>query len=154
VSGPVTVTAPGGFDSLLAVYTSLNGTNFVLVAADDDSYGATNRSGGRLTFAAQAGTTYHVAVDGFGGAAGTFTLSLESPPFPAANLGQAFRWSEDDVRFRILGTPDQMVVLQSSTNLIEWQNVSTNVLAEPEVELSADPRVPDRLRFFRLLSAP
>lgn len=69
-------TEGSSFDTLLAVYT---GTNFVefgqranQVANDEDRGGFLTS---RLTFNARQGVAYHVAVDGFAGAAGVLVLS-------------------------------------------------------------------------------
>ncbi len=59
------------FDSLLAVYTGTIVSALTEVASDDD-YGGSLAS--RVSFQAQAGVTYHIAVDGFGGDEGTFDL--------------------------------------------------------------------------------
>ncbi len=65
-------TSGSSFDSLLAVYTGNSVSTLVKIASDDDSgSGSTSR----LTFPAQAGTTYHVAVDGYGGASGSINLA-------------------------------------------------------------------------------
>src|SRR5262249_24546657 len=69
-STPVTFdTAGSSFDTLLAVYTGGTVSSLTPVAGNDDIAGATNRQS-RVTFTPAAGTTYHIAVDGFGGASG------------------------------------------------------------------------------------
>ncbi|MFO1476205.1 MAG: lysyl oxidase family protein [Verrucomicrobiota bacterium] len=73
-SQPVTFDTTGSsFDTLLAVYTGSDVAALSLVTNNDDIDGANDRMS-RLTFTPQAGVTYHVAVDGFGGASGTVTL--------------------------------------------------------------------------------
>ncbi len=72
---PVTFDTIGSsFDTVLAVYTGDLLTNLTLVASNDDIAGATNRMS-RVTFTASMGTTYRVAVDGFGGASGIIELN-------------------------------------------------------------------------------
>lgn len=72
---PITFDTSGsGFDTLLAVYTGATVGNLTLVTNRDDIAGATNRMS-RLTFTPTIGTTYHIAVDGFGGAAGIVELN-------------------------------------------------------------------------------
>jgi hypothetical protein len=63
-------------DTLLAVYTGITVASLTLVAENDDSCG--ERSAVELDVT--AGTTYRIAVDGFGGTTGTFILSWEMPP--------------------------------------------------------------------------
>lgn len=72
----VTITTDGSaFDTLLAVYTGSSVSSLLLAAGDDDS-GSGTRS--RVSFTAASGTTYRVAVDGYGGAYGNITLSLST----------------------------------------------------------------------------
>lgn len=62
-----------GFDTLLAVYTGSGVTTLVAVAVNDNDGSAGNASG--LSFAATAGTTYRIAVDGKSGASGAVKLA-------------------------------------------------------------------------------
>ena len=62
-----------GFDTLLAVYTGSSVSALTQVAANDDDGSAGGTSS--VTFQAQAGTTYHVAVDGKNGVSGIFILN-------------------------------------------------------------------------------
>jgi hypothetical protein len=72
---PVTFDTLGStFDTLLAVYTGDVVSNLSLVAGNDDIAGWTNRQS-RVTFTPTTGTTYHIAVDGFGGASGLVLLN-------------------------------------------------------------------------------
>lgn len=67
---PVTFDTTGStFDTVLAVYTGETLDNLTFIAANDDIAGATNRMS-RITFTTTTGTTYRIAVDGFGGASG------------------------------------------------------------------------------------
>lgn len=61
------------FDTLLAVYTGTTLAGLAGVASNDDR-GADVTS--RLTFYAEAGARYQIAVDGYGGASGTIALNL------------------------------------------------------------------------------
>lgn len=60
------------FDTLLAVYSGSAISSLTEVASNDDDQGSTTSG---VTFTAVAGTLYHVAVDGFGGASGELTLN-------------------------------------------------------------------------------
>jgi hypothetical protein len=72
-SGTVTFDTIGsGFDTLLAAYTGTAVAALTRLASDDDSAGS-YRS--RITFAATAGTTYSVAVDGPGAKSGSVRLN-------------------------------------------------------------------------------
>ena len=59
------------FDTTLGVFTGGAVNALTSVASNDDFNGATQS---KLTFTATAGTTYRIAVDGFGGAQGSFSL--------------------------------------------------------------------------------
>ena len=69
-------TAGSAFDTLLTAYTGSTVDALQLVAANDDAGGLQSR----VEFAAAAGTTYMVAVDGYGGATGSVTLAWERLP--------------------------------------------------------------------------
>lgn len=79
-SGSVTFHTNGsGFDTVLAVYTGTSVNALTPVASDDDSG---NGNASLLNFTATAGVTYHVAVDGSGGATGSITLTRSGDPLP------------------------------------------------------------------------
>jgi hypothetical protein len=72
-TGAVTfTTTSSNFDTLLAAYTGQSVSSLTLIAANDD-FNGTLQSG--IGFTAQSGVTYHVAVDGFGGATGSVLLT-------------------------------------------------------------------------------
>ncbi len=74
VSGTVHVNTIGSdFDTLLAVYTGFNVASLQEIASDDQS-GGDNTSA--LAFEATAGFIYQIAVDGYQGATGNATLTL------------------------------------------------------------------------------
>ena len=76
-SGTVTLSTEGsGFDTLLAVYTGKLVSALSEVASNDE---AATGSHSEVTFDAEAGTTYWVAVDGFAGASGTVQLGSAGP---------------------------------------------------------------------------
>jgi hypothetical protein len=62
------------FDTLLAIYTGSAADRLTLVAENDDDLGRTSR----VIFNATAGTTYHIAVDGYAGLSGNISLSLRA----------------------------------------------------------------------------
>lgn len=99
--GPVT------FDSVLAVYT-ITGTTLnslrALTSNDDDPAG---RGGSRVLFHGTTGTRYILAVTGYAGATGAFTLGLEQilrPPGPPANDAFARRITVEGVRWQVEGS--------------------------------------------------
>jgi hypothetical protein len=74
----VVTTQNSDFDTLLAVYTGNSVSALNLVASNDDIIQDTYIQSS-LSFEAQAGVTYHIAVDGWGGAVGTVVLNLDPP---------------------------------------------------------------------------
>lgn len=64
-------TSGSSFDTTLAVYTGSSVTALTNVARSDDSLDASSV----VSFAATAGTTYHIAVDGYAGYSGAVRLS-------------------------------------------------------------------------------
>jgi hypothetical protein len=64
------------FDTLLALYTGDQVSNLQQVAADDNGCGAQSR----LSFTADAGVTYRIAVDGAWGETGYFELDWSMAP--------------------------------------------------------------------------
>jgi len=65
-------TAGSDFDTLLAVYVGTDLSSLDGIVANDDAGGV---SQSEVWFYANAGTTYHIAVDGFGGATGVIALN-------------------------------------------------------------------------------
>jgi hypothetical protein len=61
------------FDTLLAVYTGATVGGLTETASSDQEPGGLSQS--QVTFEAVAGTTYHIAVDGFNGTSGFITLN-------------------------------------------------------------------------------
>jgi hypothetical protein len=61
------------FDTLLAIYSGNSVAALTTVASNNDLDNVTKQS--RVSFTPVAGTTYYIAVDGFGGASGNFVLS-------------------------------------------------------------------------------
>jgi hypothetical protein len=83
VSGSVTITTAGSsFDTMLGVYTGNAVNSLALINNNDDVSGSDNTSS--VQFDAVAGTTYRIAVDGWGGDAGNIKLN-----WTAANCTQA-----------------------------------------------------------------
>jgi hypothetical protein len=77
-------TVGSSFDTLLAAYTGSTLTTLTRVAADGDSAGGLRS---RIRFTADAGVTYHLALDGAGGASGATTLRFSLDAAPVARAG-------------------------------------------------------------------
>ncbi len=77
-SGSVTIDTSGStFNTLLAVYTGTAVNNLTSVASNDDTVGVATS---RVTFTAQAGVNYEIAVDGKAGATGLALLNIGTVP--------------------------------------------------------------------------
>lgn len=74
----VLTTKRSDFDTTLAVYTGDLVNALTQVASNDDIVQGVIRQS-HLSFAANAGTTYRIAIDGFGSAVGTAVLNLNPP---------------------------------------------------------------------------
>jgi len=69
------------FDTLLGVYTGTAVNTLTTIASDDDGGAGLNS---KITFTPVAGTTYQIAVDGYGGDSGSVVLTLaNNNPAPA-----------------------------------------------------------------------
>jgi hypothetical protein len=79
-SGGLTLTTEGSsIDTVLGVYTGNSISNLVFVAANEDDYLpllSETSALSRVTFNVTAGTTYHIAVDGYEGESGVIGLEL------------------------------------------------------------------------------
>jgi Bacterial pre-peptidase C-terminal domain/Domain of unknown function (DUF4214) len=88
-SGSVTVSTVGGqtnFDTMIGVYTGNSVGSLAVIGKNDDvAQGNTDSS---LTFNAVAGTVYKIAVDGWGGEIGDFTLNFSASNCAAQPLNQ------------------------------------------------------------------
>jgi len=82
-SGPATLdTCVSQFDTLLAVYSGTTVDGLTRIAQNDDDCGY---GGSRVSFLATAGQVYSVAVDGFYGEQGEFTLQWSRLAIPPRN---------------------------------------------------------------------
>jgi hypothetical protein len=86
-SGPVTIeTCGSAFDTHFGVYTGTGLDALTAVTSHSPRFRADNSCNfvdARLTFAATAGTTYWIAVDGFAGSQGAIALTIRVPNPPA-----------------------------------------------------------------------
>jgi len=138
-------TIGSSFDTLLAVYTGNVVSNLSLVMADDD--GAGYQLNSKLTFMATAGTTYHIAVDGYNGASGGVVLNTAISPAlvcaPVLTTNGAFM-------LQVRGSAGQKIVFEASTNLQTWLPISTSTI--PDIGISSildDKSAITPKRFFR-----
>lgn len=108
-SGPVRLDTCGSdFDTLLAVYTGASVAGLTSVAANDDApefCGEEHALQSALSFPAQAGVPYRIAIDGYAGGHGASALALRlrpdtmidsGPSGATPNASASFSFSSDD----------------------------------------------------------
>jgi PASTA domain/F5/8 type C domain len=115
-------TCTASFDTRLAVYTGSALPDLIEVASNDDSEdcgpGSTQSS---LSFVARGDTTYQIAVDGFGGATGTFTLAWERMPLPPTNTARPLVTGSPHDGETLNGTPGQWSSVGALSYGYQWQ---------------------------------
>jgi large repetitive protein len=125
-SGSVTLTTAGSaFNTLLAVYTGSSVSTLNWVASDNNSGGTTNRS--IVQFSAVAGTTYHIAVDGYNGASSRINLSLTlgNTSGLRPDLRSIARFGDGRAEFVLVADPSRTYTVETSTNLVNWSFLGT-----------------------------
>jgi subtilisin family serine protease len=143
-SGSATIDTIGSnFDTLLAVYIGSAVNSLTLIASNDDIGGGNLQS--RVAFAATAGTTYSIAVDGYGGATGNITLnwSLTS----CTNTGAVFRIERATGNVCTDGS-----FFSGGADVAEY--VDVNEAAEPGDVVELDPQNPKHYRKARTPYSP
>ncbi len=125
-SGTATLsTAGSAFDTLLAVYEGASLATLAPVVANDDAAGT---SQSEVTFAAVAGTTYHVAVGGYAAEQGALVLTLSEVPLPPANdafaarsdLGSTASVTAGAVTFGATAEPDEPAHAGAAAQASTW----------------------------------
>ena len=93
-------TCGSSYDTLLAVYEGdALGTLHRLASNDDSCAG----NGSRVSFDAEPGETYRIALDGYGGRTGAYTLRLDAPLANDARADAADLWQEQPARGTTVG---------------------------------------------------
>ena len=117
-NGQATITTAGsGFDTILAVYTG-GAVNALSLVATNDNDAVLSVNTSRVQFNASSGTTYQIAVDGFGlfpsGSSGNITLNILGPgggtPVTLIATGSVWKYLDDGAdqgtAWRALNFPD------------------------------------------------
>src|SRR4029453_13587366 len=144
--GPVRIqTAGSGFDTLLAVYTGTAISNLVLVASNDDINGLLTSE---VSFSAQAGTNYLIAVDGFDGARGNivFTIIVYPPRLclPVCVVG-------NQVQLCVNGEIGRTYLIEASTDLVNWTLVAAPLNSDGTLRFTDPARDNYRQRYYRVM---
>jgi len=147
MSGPVEFNTAGSmFDTTLAIYTGTNVTSLSLVAANDDDTAAGLHTS-RLSFDTEAGATYQIAVDGYGGDFGNFNLNwnMVSQISIAGGTNGAF-----EVDFS--GVNGRRYALLVSTDLVTWFTQVVRTMSDNSQQYIDGS--PGLLRFYRTILIP
>ena len=113
-------------DTVLATYTGTDLLSLNLVASDNN--GAPDGIRSLVRFPVQATEEYFVAVDGVDGATGLIQLNWQVSPASVIRLGLLSSPSPGLLHLRLQSDLRQALLLQASTNLRDWQGISTNLL--------------------------
>jgi len=103
----------------LGVYVGSSISNLTLVASNDDRNGLVTSE---VTFLAQAGTDYQIAVDGFDGASGTIVLTIL---VEQSRLGPPVLMPNDQVQIRITGALGCTYTIEASSDLVTWTPIAS-----------------------------
>lgn len=146
--GQVEVLTEGStFDTLLGVYTGSVLTNLTLIAKSDDV--ATNQPSSRLTFTADAGENYAIAVDGFAAAVGEVKLTLRMQDLLRLDAPELLAGA--GIKVRLIAPPGSQYTLEASNDLVAWEALETLTSEDGTIEFT-DPSKAER-RFFRARQA-
>ncbi len=82
------------------------------------------------------------------------TLPTTVVPQPSFSAGTAVKLPNGQFGFTTCGLPGQTLVIQASTNLVNWDSISTNVVVSGCVDLldTQAPQIPNR--YYRVLVQP
>jgi hypothetical protein len=142
-AGSVTIDTCGSFDDAsLKVFTGSDVSNLV-------NFGyAAGSPCASMSFVTDAGTTYHIAVEG-GWAQGQIQLNLATPASPPVRL---FGEHSSNGAFHVqtAGVPGQSSVLEVSTNLVDWSALTTNAYSVGILEFNDAGTVRFERRFYRV----
>lgn len=132
-------TAGSSFNTLLAVYTGMTVSNLTWVASDNNSLGGTSRS--HVQFAADAGTTYSIAVDGYNGASSRITLALTTGDAACApcRFERGELQPDGRIRWSLTGSPGCTYQLSWSSNLVSWTVIGPVAIGADGTQWFMDP---------------
>jgi hypothetical protein len=129
VSGTVSIDLSGSDYSFpVAVFTGSTLAQLQMVAENS----------GAVLFAAVAGQTYQIAVSDFGGLSGAIDLKLQAP-IVALPLSRTVEKSATKARLSYVAIPGQIILLQHSSDGVNWQNIQKNIATKNIIQFSVRP---------------
>lgn len=122
-SGVVRVsTAGSAFNTLLAVYSGSSLTSLTEVAANDDVDPDAGSLTSAVTFEAQAGQSFVMAVDGFDGAAGPVALSIETV---SVLVSAPLRLPDGRFQLVVAGVSNRTYAVEATGDLTLWTTIGS-----------------------------
>jgi hypothetical protein len=115
-------TAGSAFNTLLAVYSGSSLTSLTEVAANDDVDPDAGSLTSAVTFEAQAGQSFVVAVDGFDGAAGPVALTIETVSIV---VSAPLRLTDGRFQFTVTGVSNRTYAVEASGDLTLWTGIGS-----------------------------
>jgi lysyl endopeptidase len=141
-------TVGSSFDTVLGAYLGSVVTNLTVLAVNDDSGGSLQS---RVEFQATQGTTYRIAVDGFGTATGSIGLnwSVTGAVCTPARPPRA-TWRPGNVlAVEIDSTAGRTYVFEASSDLRNWTRLGTTVANGATLEFTDNGAAQHGHRFYR-----
>ena len=119
-----------------------------------DNNGAPDGIRSLVKFNAQKGVNYSVAVDGVKGAQGKIKLNWQLGVAPATPLTlETTGFIANRFTFQVKGLPNRTVIVEASTNLINWAALLTNNLGPGSTTVSDTDSGPAK-KFYRAVLVP
>lgn len=143
-------TTNSSFDTLLAVYQGTRVDGLTTLASNDNASGGSVFS--TLSLVVRRGLDYRIAVDGVDGDSGVvllgYSLDLQLVP-PVIQLLDP---TPTGFQIQVQSSLVSSVVVQSSTDLVSWQSVSTNSVTGPTMPYTYPQPATDQARFYRVVT--
>ena len=136
-------TCASGFDTVLGVFTGTTLASLNMIAASDDGCG----SASLVKFRATAGTAYWIAVGGYDGAQGAFSLAISSVPpppndnFAAAQILSGGSWQADGSALAATSEPGEPAHGGLPAARTVWFRWVAPVSARYQVHVNGDVRL-------------
>lgn len=146
-SGKATITTDGSnFDTVVGVYRGSTLSTLTEVASNDDRVLAKIRTS-LVNFGAEAGTTYHIQVDGFAGLAGEALVTLMMDG--RSELALPELRADNSSTVELLGEPDRIYVLRATSDFVTWSGVATNTVVSRKTRFRETRPAGMAPRFYR-----